>query len=473
MTEEQIKALGPALADFLKQYLFCCGYTQTFGHLGVYCRGLLSDLERKTCEPIALAAGVPVRTLQEFLRDHDWDEDGARDLLGQHVAVTLADLPDDGTGTIGILDETATAKKGSKTPGVQRQWCGELGKKDNCIVTVHLGVVRGRYKTLVDRDLFLPESWSNDRDRCRAAGIPDSLVHRPKWQIALEQIDRAKGNGIVLDWLTFDEEYGKSPEFLLELGRRYRLFVGEVPRSLHCFAQREHVATSSSWAEDLGRHSPAFVQQPWQTFRLTRQTLGQQVWQVKAARVRLSVEQKPSDKTYLLIWARNERTGEEKYFVSNAPEGTPLRLLLRVAFARWNVEHSFRVSKSELGFRHFEGRNYTALMRHMTLCLLMLTFVAEQAEGLRKKNPDVTMEQVCFGLKRLCWRWLEKMRGTSESAYLAEVTQYQQRRNRAARLSRQRHQRDLPVEYGHSRRSRKRQRLPAPNRCLGHVSRPP
>src|SRR5881396_2974157 len=93
MTEQQIEALGPALADFLDQFLFCCGFTQTFAHLGVYCRGLLSDLQRKTAEPIALAAGVPARTLQEFLHDHDWDEDRVRDLLQCHVASALKEQP--------------------------------------------------------------------------------------------------------------------------------------------------------------------------------------------------------------------------------------------------------------------------------------------------------------------------------------------------------------------------------------------
>jgi SRSO17 transposase len=234
--------------------------------------------------------------------------------------------------------------------------------------------------------LFLPESWSGDRDRCRAAGIPDTLFHRPRWQIALEQIDRAKGNGIVLDWLTFDENYGDCPQFPLELDRRTHRFVGEVPRSFRCFAVRQPPAASSSGVENLVRHSPAFVQQPWQTFRLSRQTLGEQLWQVKAARVWLSVDSKPSEKTYWLMWARNEPTGEEKYFVSNAAQDTPLRLLLVVAFGRRNVEHAFRVSKSELGFRHFEGRNYVALMRHLTLCLLMLTFVAEQAQTVREKT---------------------------------------------------------------------------------------
>src|SRR5260370_22616876 len=98
MTEQQIKDLGPALSDFLDQFLFCCGYTQTFAHLGTYVRGLLSDLPRKSIEPIALQAGTPVRTLQEFLKDHDWDFAAVRDRLQRHAALTLPSWPDDGFG---------------------------------------------------------------------------------------------------------------------------------------------------------------------------------------------------------------------------------------------------------------------------------------------------------------------------------------------------------------------------------------
>src|SRR5207249_4350737 len=140
MTPEQIEALGPAFADYLQQFLFCCDYTQTFALLGVYCRGLLSDLPRKSAEPIALAAGVAVRTLQEFLKDHGWSFTQVRALLQQRVAAELSSRPADDLGTIGIIDETGTRKKGTKTPGVQRQHCGEAGKIENCIVTVHLGV---------------------------------------------------------------------------------------------------------------------------------------------------------------------------------------------------------------------------------------------------------------------------------------------------------------------------------------------
>src|SRR5437764_9150773 len=183
MTPEQIEQLGPAFAAYLRQFLFCCEYTQTFDLLNVYCRGLLSDLPRKSAEPIALASGTAVRTLQEFLRDHRWSFAVARHTLQEHVAALLPGLPDDGLGTVGVVDETGTRKKGTKTPGVQRQHCGELGKLENCVVTVHLGAARGRYQTLIDADLFLPQSWDQDRDRCREAGIPDHVVYHPKWQM--------------------------------------------------------------------------------------------------------------------------------------------------------------------------------------------------------------------------------------------------------------------------------------------------
>jgi SRSO17 transposase len=253
-----------------------------------------------------------------------------------------------------------------------------MGKTENCLVTVHLGVARGGYKTLIDGDLFLPQGWDQDRDRCRAAGIPDDVRYRPKWQIALEQLDRARANGLTFDWLTFDEGYGGKPAFLQGLGERHLHYVGEVPKSFR--GRAPQARGRASRADDLVRHSPLFTQQPWQRVRLPRQTAGAQEWEAKAARVRLSFGGK---RTYWLIWARNVRTGEEKYFVSNAPARVSLRRLLRVAFRRWNVEHALRLSKSEIGFRHFEGRNYGALMRHLTLCLVTLTFVAGQAERLR------------------------------------------------------------------------------------------
>src|SRR5439155_4515714 len=274
-----------------------------------------------TCEPIALAAGVAVRTLQEFLRDHCWSFAQARTELQQHVARTLAGLPEDDLGTVGLHDDTGTVKSGRCTPGVQRQYCGEVGKIENCIVTVHTGVAKGRYKTLFDADLFLPESWDQDRERCRQAHIPDAVRYQPKWQIALGQLDRALANGITFDWFTFDEGYGDKPGYLQGLDHRRVRYVGEVPKSFRCFGRRPRPGQKASRADDLVRHSPLFHGQPWRRVRLARQTVGEQEWEVKAAPVWLAWG---GAQTYWLLWARNVRTGEQKYFLSNAAADEPV-----------------------------------------------------------------------------------------------------------------------------------------------------
>jgi SRSO17 transposase len=394
MTEQQLDALGPALDDFLQPYLFCCGYTQSFAHLHTYCKGLLSDLQRKTCEPIALASGCAVRTLQEFLKDHLWQFADVRQQLQSHVADLLPTLPDDDVGTVGLIDETSALKSGSKTPGVQRQYLGCVGKLANGIVTVHLGVCKGRYKTLFDAELFLSQEWAADKERRRQAGIPEDMVYRPKWQIALEQVDRAVAQKVVFDWLTFDEEYGKAPEFVTGLDGRSLRFVGEVPKILSCLAatkspSRPAAAVKGRPAAEVVRTTPAFLKQRGQKVKLAQQTGGQQVWEVKAAPVWQRQDGRWSVRTYWLIWAKNVATGEEKYFLSNAAATVAVERLVRVAFRRWNVEHGLRVVKSEIGFTHYEGRNYTALLRHQTLCLLMLSFVAEHTERLRGEKRGV------------------------------------------------------------------------------------
>lgn len=410
MTPQEILSLSPALSAYLRNFDDCFARQRTRDHLQTYCRGLLSDLPRKSVEPIALEAGTAVRTLQEFLKDHRWDQQRMRDLLQQRLA--QADPPDsqDDLGTIGLIDETSQAKKGDKTPGVQRQWCGSLGKVENCVVTVHLGVARGTFKTLIDADLFLPQAWSEDRERCREADIPEDVVYRPKWKIALEQVDRACAHGVVFDWMTFDEGYGSKPGFLQGLEQRGLLFVGEVPRSFRCLTtipqgKRPTEGYKGKRVENLARFSSAFHQQDWQGVQLARMTLEDQTWQVRAGQVYLLVDGNPTPRTYWLIVARNEATGEVKYFLSNAPVEIAVEQLLRVGFRRWNVEHLFRVSKTELGWGHFEGRSYTALHRHLMICLLMMSFVAEQTERLReKKSGDhvgASLSSVESALRRL------------------------------------------------------------------------
>jgi SRSO17 transposase len=376
MTEQQIVALGPAFARFLGRFENCFAQRRTVGHFRDFCRGLLADLPRKSVEPIALAAGTAVRTLQEFLTTATWDHLGLRDALQQQLAGHLPTLPDDGLGTVGIIDETSARKQGDKTPGVQRQHLGCAGKLDNGIVTVHLAVARGRFKALLDADLFLPESWDADRERCREAAIPDTLHHEPKWRIALGQLIRAAGNGLRFDWLTFDEGYGQVPAFLVLLDHVEQKYVAEVPVSFSC--RRGH--SPRVRRANLLMAGRAARRQRWQRFRLRTQTGADQVWEAKELPVRLS---RPSPAGHRLIVARHVGTATVKYFVTNAPRSVGLRQVLEVAFTRWNVEHCFRVAKSEIGLMHFEGRSYIGLMRHLILGLTTLAFVALHTEQLR------------------------------------------------------------------------------------------
>lgn len=398
MTAEQIAALGPEFTLFTQSFARCFSRRETRRHLATYARGLMSDLSRKSVEPIALAGGTAVRTLQEFLTHHKWDHARMRDQLQRRVVrdhMPAPGAPRGKLGVIGLIDETGTPKKGDKTPGVQRQWCGRSGKVDNCVITVHLAYLYGDFKTLIDSDLFLPkDTWNAERERCRDAYIPDEVVYRPKSEIALEQYRRAVANGIDFDWLTFDEWYGSKPQFLAELERAGQPYVAEVPTNTLCWPTLPKYRSgqkpfAAKRVDNVSRYSPVFRRKQWKTIKIRRQTLAPQRWRVKAAQVHLSRDGAPTERTYWLIVAQHADIGEVKYFLSNAPPRTALQTLLDVAFTRAHVEHVFRVAKSEIGFSHFEGRSYIGLMRHMILCQLVMTFVAEQTDRLRgKKSGD-------------------------------------------------------------------------------------
>jgi len=374
MTLHEIAKLGAAFASELKRYRPCFLQQRTAGHFDNYCRGLLSDLPRKSVEPIALEAGTAVRTLQEFLTTAKWDHEQARGLLHQRIAEALHQQPDDPLGTIGVIDETSCAKKGDKTPGVQRQYLGCVGKTENGIVTVHFGVAKGRFQALLDADLYLPQSWADDRKRCRAAGIPDDIECRAKWRLALDQLIRLNANGVTFDWLTFDEYYGSKVPFLWVLGLVGQKFVAEVPKN---FTVRRREDGPPCRAD---QHQPGAKTSKWKRYRLARKTLAAQVWRAKRSKVWAA------DGWQVLVTAVNEATGEVKFFVTNAVDET-LERILQVAFRRATIEHTFRVAKQEAGLMHYEGRDYTGLIRHMVLSMVVMGFVSVHTERLRGEKP--------------------------------------------------------------------------------------
>jgi len=367
MTDQQISALGPAFSRFLQAYRGCFLQDRTRRHFDNYCRGLLSDLPRKSVEPIALASGPTVRTLQEFLATSHWDHGGMLRQFQRRMVEVVQALPRDSLGVVGVIDETSCVKKGDQTPGVQRQYLGCVGKVENGIVTVHVGVAVGRFRTLLDADLFLPKSWAEDRDRCRAAGIPDDVGHRTKWRIAFDQLLRLHDAGHRFDWLTFDEGYGAALPFLKLLMAMGQKFVAEVPVNFWVRTRRgprRADAVLTAGQAKRGRR-----------YRIRRETQRDQVW--RAVRQRVVV----AGRRVTLVIAINESTAEVKYFLTAATAS--VKRVLAVAFRRATVEHLFRVAKQEVGLMHYEGRQSVGLTRHLILSLLVLGFAAIQTNRLR------------------------------------------------------------------------------------------
>lgn len=400
MNYEQLASFEPALARFLEKIRHCFKRDKTFEYLQKYMLGLMADLKRKSIEPIALASGVAVRTLQEFLAFFKWDHQLVEKTMIREVVERQH-----GKLSIGVLDGSAHTKQGKETPGVQRQWCGETGKRDNCVIGQHLlytdNDAVNPFSCVMASDLYLPQSWDQDRERCRRAGIGDELVYRPKWEIAVEQIERVMGQGLRFDYVTFDEEYGKVPKFFFELDRLGQKAIGEVPANFRVWVKqpacKSHRAEHSSHRVDnILRHSPTFYSQQWRKMAIKDTTRGPCLWRVKSALVYL-VKHKdgkvycpvPTHRRYWLIVGSNTDTGVTKYFISNAPAKESLKTLLEIAFSRWHVEKWFERAKQECGFGAFEIRTYTSLIRHWLASRLAMYFLADQTHRLRgEKSAD-------------------------------------------------------------------------------------
>jgi SRSO17 transposase len=370
----------------LAEFSDCFGRRDTESYLGVYVEGQNSDLQRKSAEPIALRAGIVPRSLQVFLASASWDQERMIDRVQEIVARDHSH-----PYAIGLIDETGSAKKGTHTACVQRQWNGNRGKVDNCVVSVHLGYTAGMFHSLLDGDLFLPKSWANDWARRERAGIPEDVIHRSKPEIALAQIRRALRNGIRVSAWTFDEHYGQSYAFLDGLDALGQTYVAEVPCSFHGWAVAPRVlyratpqemrkkgkkrryprlaktAAKTSEVRNLLNHSSAFTDQSWTPIHVKDGEKGPRVREVKSIAFRMQREGLPTREHWLIAARDPEQPDEVKFFVSNAAAGCPLEWLVYVGYSRWPIEQCFKEEKDELGFDHFEVRGWRSIHRHMAL----------------------------------------------------------------------------------------------------------
>ena len=338
-----------------------------------YVRGLLAPLERRNGWTLAEQAGDGSPDgMQALLCSPCWDRDAVRDDVRDCVVERIGD-PD---GVL-IADDTGFAKKGRLSAGVQRQYSGTLGRTDNCQVGVFLAYATSRGRALVDRELYLPVSWTNDPARCRRAMVPDTVEFATKPQQARAMLERAVAAGVPFAWFTADEAYGQNPGLRCWLEAQDIAYVmatrsdDEVPAGLH--------TTSSVKNMIAGVRRGA-----WRRMSCGDGAHGPRVYDWAAVAIRRSFAH--GRRGWVLARRSISKPDEIAYYVCFAARGTRLRELVRVAGARWAVEESFQTAKNEVGLDQYQVRRYDAWYAHITLAMaaaafLVVTRATEAAKG--------------------------------------------------------------------------------------------
>ena len=329
-----------------------------------FLHGLLSGAERKNGWQLAEQAGDTTPDgMQRLLNHARWDPDEVRDDLGDYVVEQLGD-----PGGVLVVDETGFLKKGTKSAGVQRQYSGTAGRIENCQIGVFLAYASRHGHALVDRELYLPQSWTNDRPRCRQAGIPDRVEFHTKPQLARRMLARALAAGVPTAWVTADEIYGGDGRLRRWLEERDVAHVLAV----NCNQSLVSGLFRFERADQLAARIPAGA---WRHLSAGQGAKGERLY--AWARVAIRPLREPGRGHWLLV-RRSLGDGELAYYVCYGPAETSLAELVQVAGLRWTVECGFQQGKGETGLDHYQVRRYQAWYRHVTLSMLAQAFLAVQ-----------------------------------------------------------------------------------------------
>jgi SRSO17 transposase len=339
-----------------------------------YVSGLVAGLERKNGWTLAERAGEGGPDgMQRLLRRADWDVGGVRDDVRDYVARHL----DDRDGVL-IVDDTGFVKKGTRSAGVQRQYSGTAGRTENCQVGVFLAYASARGHALIDRELYLPQSWAEDRDRCRAAGIPDEVGFTTKPRQAMAMIARAIEAGVPFRWFTADEAYGQVKYLRVWLEERDVFHVVATKCN-------DTLITASAGEERADELIAALPARAWR--RLSAGAGAHGPREYDWARIPVRIAWRPGRGHWLL--ARRSISGPAKiaYYVCYGPRRSTLVDLAWIAGSRWHVEECFQQAKNEAGLDHYQVRTWRAWYAHITLSMLALAWLAAARAQAVKGEP--------------------------------------------------------------------------------------
>jgi SRSO17 transposase len=376
VTVDVVESWRSGLADLFACFAGRFSRVEPRRYAQAYIRGLLAPLERKNGWTLAEAAGFrSPNGMQDFLQSPTWDPDLVRDDVRDYVVAHLG--RDNG---VLIADETGFLKKGVRSAGVQRQYSGTAGRTENCQIGTFLCYASDQGRALIDRELYVPVSWTNDRPRCRAAAIGDDVAFATKPQQAQAMLQRAITAGVPFSWFTADEAYGQNPglrAFLEEQDVAYVMATrctDEVASGLFTTTQVDALVAKvrpGAWVRMScgdGAHGPRSYD-----------------W----VRIPIRRDFGTDRRGWVLARRSISNPTEIAYYVCYGRRGTRLRELVRVAGARWAIEESFQTAKNEVGLDHYQVRRYNAWYAHITLAMAAAAFLAATRAHEAEKGATV------------------------------------------------------------------------------------
>lgn len=395
VSRADIASVRGRLRSYQARYAPFFGRRELRGHARAYLKGLLSDEPRKSVERMVLrlrgADANAVRTQQLFLRKARWDD---APILAAHRELVAATLGGD-EGVLAI-DGTDIPKDGVESVGVARQYCGQLGKRANCQAAVFAAYLGRGGAALVDRRLYLNRDWvsgAGHAARRRRTGVPEGTPFRTKPQLALEMLTHLVAEGTLpVRWVTCDEGFGGSHDFLdgvADLGLGY---LAEVPRNTHVWTTRPQRSgppsrpVFSAPPQEVGAVAERLTRAAWRPFILREGARGPQAVLCAVLRVTARRGPEPGPDVWLLL-RRNPVTGELKCYLCNGPAEMPAERLVWLAGLRWPIEQCFRDGKQLFGLGDYEGRSWQGWHRHATLVMLAHFFVVRETLRLKKSTP--------------------------------------------------------------------------------------
>lgn len=453
MTTDELRAAASALTALHQHFAPLFGRIEAQAQSRVYLNGLLLGQERKSAEPMALVFGQSqddgigqnqVLNLQRFLSQSPWEFQNVQHEIQAVYAEQL--VPSTATwsiGTVAVLDSSGFPKKGRESVGVQRQYCGRLGKKENCQVGVFLVGVTPAGSALLDQQLYLPKVWTKDKKRRNKVHVPKEIHFQTELKIAVELLRRTQAAGVVrFDWLTGDETYGRNGKFLDDLEAASQRYLVEVP------------VTTTVWTKDPASEMPSYQgrgRQPsrprresvrsvkavaeslpaeaWHAYQLRAGACGPLVFEFAAMRVWARRHGNAGPPIWLLLRRSLEPKPEIKYYVSNAAADVLLENMALVSGCRYRVEEYFQDGKSHLGMAQYEARGWASWHHHMSLVALAHLFVTLTRIQLKKKMSELTLDLALRVLRSA----LPRPKLSEQDAL--EIIEYHLRRNRVARKS--------------------------------------